>query len=230
MASSWMGLFSAAKSRSFAKIIHSRTCTKDKLCIRGTLGARGRSKPHSSEKPGATTTRDSAALTVFARARLSISGNPAQTIILKCDCNPEHTPQVPASDGIPPILYSMACHRCSSSLVTGRSASCSRPVDRPTDDRGAHPAPLAGLDSPHAVSRTLQIHSAQPNLARSPARCDRRRGRALLPPPWIRLARDPNRCPRRFGRRSHSRSFHHYPATGKKPILRNWPFNPPQGR
>ena len=64
-------------------------------------------------------------------------------------------------------------------------------------------APLAGLDSPHAVSRTLQIHSPQPNLARSPARCHRRGGRAFLPAPWVRLAPDPNRCRRRSGRRSH---------------------------
>jgi hypothetical protein len=104
-------------------------------------------------------------------------------------------------------------------LVACRADPCGRPVDRPTDNCGAHPARLAGLDSPHAVSRTLQIHSAQPNLARSPARCNRRGGRALLPAPWIRLARDSNRCRRRFGRRSHSRSFHHYAATRKKPIF-----------
>jgi len=48
--------------------------------------------------------------------------------------------------------------------------------------------------------------------------------------PWIRLARDPNRCRRRFGRRSHSRSFHHYAATRKKPILRNGPLYPPQAQ
>src|ERR1039458_5768610 len=167
---------------------------------------------------------------VFARARSSISGIPAQAIILKCDCNAEYTHQDPASGGLPPILYSMACHRRGASLVACRADPCGRAVDRPTDNRGAHPAPLAGLDSPHAVSRTLQIHSAQPNLARSPARCNRRRGRALLPAPWVRLARDPNRCRRRFGRRSHSRSFHHYAATRKKPILRNGPLYPPQGR
>jgi hypothetical protein len=40
------------------------------------------------------------------------------------------------------------------------------------------------------------------------------------------LARDPNRCRRRFGGRSHSRSFHHYAATRKKPILRNGPLYP----
>ena len=51
----------------------------------------------------------------------------------------------------------------------------------------------------HSVSRTLQIHSAQPNLARSPTRCSRSGGRALLPAPRVRLARDPNRCRRRFG-------------------------------
>ena len=40
-----------------------------------------------------------------------LCGNPAQAIILKSDCNAEHTHQDPASDGLPPILYSMACRR-----------------------------------------------------------------------------------------------------------------------
>jgi hypothetical protein len=61
-------------------------------------------------------------------ATLSISGNP-QAIILKRDCNAEHTTQDLASDGIPPILYSMACHRGADSLVIGRAAPCSRAVD-----------------------------------------------------------------------------------------------------
>ncbi len=164
---------------------------------------------------------------VFARTRSSISGNPAQAVILKCDCHAEHRHQDPASDGFPPALYSMACHRRGASLVGCRADSCGRPVDRPTDNRGAHPAPLAGLDSPHAVSRTLQIHSAQPNLARSPALGYRRGGWALLPASWVRLAPDPNRCRTRFGRRSHSRSIHHYAATRKKPILLNETLFPP---
>src|SRR5208283_4666875 len=84
----------------------------------------------------------------------------------------------PLFDGL-----SSAC----ASLVACRADPCGRPVDRPIVNRGAPPAPLAGLDSPHFVSRTLQIHSAQPNLARSPARCYRRGGRALLPAPWVRL-------------------------------------------
>src|ERR1700720_1365368 len=94
----------------------------------------------------------------------TISGSPAQAVILKCDFNPEPTRPDPASDGLPPILYSMACHRLGASLVACRADPCGRPVDRPIDNRGAHPAPLAGMDSPHAVSRTLQFHSAQPNL------------------------------------------------------------------
>ena len=80
-----------------------------------------------------------------------------------------------------------------------------------------------------ALSRTLQIHSAQPNLARSPARRHRRRGRALLPAPRIRLARSPNRRPAGFRRRAHSRSLHHHPATRKEPVLRNQPLVSPQG-
>ncbi len=74
-----------------------------------------------------------------------------------------------------------------------------------------------------------KFNSAQRNLARSPARCNRRGGRALLPAPWVRLARDRNRCRRRFGTRSHSRSFHHYAATCKEPIFRNGPLCPSQG-
>src|SRR6266403_1128705 len=66
-------------------------------------------------------------------ARSSIGGNPAQAIILKCDCNAEHTHQDPASHGLPPILYSMACHRRGASLVACRADPCDRPVDRPTD-------------------------------------------------------------------------------------------------
>jgi hypothetical protein len=59
----------------------------------------------------------------------------------------------------------MVSRRCSGPLVACRACPCGRPVDRSTDHRGAHPAPFAGLDSPQAVSRTLQIRSAQPNLA-----------------------------------------------------------------
>src|SRR5260370_37004082 len=56
----------------------------------------------------------------------------------------------------------MAGRRRGISLVACRADPGGRTVDRPTDDGGAHRAPLAGLDSPNAVSRTLQIHSAQP--------------------------------------------------------------------
>ena len=87
----------------------------------------------------------------------------------------------------------MACHRPGSSLVDPRADPCCSPVDRPADNCSAHPAPRAGLDSPHALSRTLPFHSAQSNLRRSPARCNRRGRLALLPAPWIRLARGPNR-------------------------------------
>src|ERR1700752_3395073 len=85
--------------------------------------------------------------------RRAISGNPAQAVILKCDFNPEHAPPDPASDELPPILYSMARHRRGAFLVTCRADPRRRPVDRPTDNRGAHAAPLAGLESPQAVSR-----------------------------------------------------------------------------
>src|ERR1700722_1243197 len=106
---------------------------------------------------------------------LTIGGdNPVQVSIRKCDCNAEHTHQDPPWEALRPILYSMACHRRGASLVACRADPSGRTVDRPAHNRGAHPAPLAGLDSPHAVSRTLQIHSAHPNLCRSPTRCNRR--------------------------------------------------------
>ena len=146
-------------------------------------------------------------------------GNPAQASILNCDSKIIHAPQDRTLEWFSPILCSMANHRFVASLVACRAAPCGRPMDRSTDNRSAHPAPLAGLDSPHAVSGTIQIRSAQPDLARSPARCHRRGRLALLPAPWLRLARDPTRCRRRYGRRSHARRFHPYAATCKKPIL-----------
>jgi len=115
-------------------------------------------------------------------------------------------------------------------LVACCAAPRGCPVDRPTDHRGALGTPLAGVDSPHAVSRTVRIRSAEPNLARFPARGHRRGRRALLPASWIRLARDPNRSGRRYGRPAHSRRVHPYPATRKKPVLRDGTLDPPQGR
>src|SRR5260221_5867714 len=141
----------------------STTATSQSAVKPGTIAKRGLSRSQHS---------------VFAHTRSSISGNPAQTMILRCDCNAGHTHQDSASDGLPPILYSMACHRRGASLVACRTDLCGSPVDRPIDNHGAHPTPLAGLDSPQAGSRTLPIHSAPPNLGRTPARCKRRTGHA----------------------------------------------------
>src|SRR5277367_3358188 len=124
----------------------------------------------------------------------------------------------------------MVSDRSGASLVACCGGPCGCPVDRPTDDRGAHGAPSKRLDTPHAVSRTIRICSAQPNLARPPACCHRGGRRALLPASWIRLARDGNRCRGRYGRRPHSRRIHPYAATGKKSILRNRPLDSPQRR
>ena len=88
----------------------------------------------------------------------------------------------------------MVSHRSGASLVPCCADSCGCPVDRPTDHRGANGAPIAGMDSPHAVSRTIRIRSAEPNRARFPACCDRRGRRAFLPA---------------------SRRVHPYAATGK---------------
>src|SRR5215475_5784465 len=51
------------------------------------------------------------------------------------------------------------------SVVAGRADLGGGAVDRPAHNRSAPAAPLAGLDPPHALSRTLQVHSAQPNLS-----------------------------------------------------------------
>src|SRR5256885_15018307 len=153
--------------------------------------------------------------------RAELPGPPRRTL-------PSHG--AAATDGLRPILYSMGCYWRGGSLVACRADSGGRAVDRPTDDRGAHAAPFAGLEPTQTLSRTLQIHSAQPNLKRSPARCGCGRGRALLPAPWIRLAGDPNRRRRRSGRRSRTWSFHHHTATRKKLILWNRPLFRPQGR
>src|ERR1700739_472213 len=99
-----------------------------------------------------------------------------QAVILKCDSNGEHTNHAgernhdPRSEEFLAVVYSMGGHRRGASLVACRADDCGRAVYRPADNRGAHAAALAGLDSPHAVSRTLQIHSAQPNLGGSAAR------------------------------------------------------------
>ena len=122
--------------------------------------------------------------------------NPAQTIILKCERKLRHIRQGPASEKLSPVLCSMAFHRSSASLVACCADPCGCPVDRPTDHRGAHGAPLAGLDSPHAISRTIRIRSAKPHLDRFPTRRHRRGRRALLSASWIRLAGDPNRSGR----------------------------------
>src|SRR5437762_13780271 len=91
------------------------------------------------------------AVTVVLLKRCRLAGhyvNPAQTIILKCDGKPRHTHQDPASESPSPILCSMVSHRRGASLVACCTDPCGCPVDRPTDHRGAHATPLAGLDSP----------------------------------------------------------------------------------
>src|ERR1700752_3740201 len=86
--------------------------------------------------------------------------NPAQTIILKCGWKFRYTPQDPASE-LSPILRTMLSHRGGASLVYCCADPCGCPLDRPTDHRGAHGASLAGMDSPHAVSRTIRIRRAE---------------------------------------------------------------------
>src|ERR1700733_8348057 len=89
----------------------------------------------------------------------------APAIILKCDQESNHTPQRHTSKGLSYLLCSMVWPRCSVSLVACRVDARSRPVGQPTDNRGADPASLAGLDPQHAVSRTLQICTPQSDLA-----------------------------------------------------------------
>src|SRR5580704_9463648 len=72
-------------------------------------------------------------------------------------------------------------------LVAGRADPRVGPMDQSADHRGAYGAPLASLDSPHSVSRTIRIRPTESNLARFSACGHRRRGCAFLPAPWIRL-------------------------------------------
>src|SRR5215813_1743549 len=69
----------------------------------------------------------------------------SKAIILKGDCEARHTNQCPASEGSPSNLSPMACHWCSGCVVACRDEPSGCTVDRPTVDRGAHPAPAAGL-------------------------------------------------------------------------------------
>lgn len=59
----------------------------------------------------------------------------------------------------------MVSHRSGASLVACFVDPFGNPVDGPADHDGAHRAPLAGMDSPQAVSRTIPIRFAEPNLA-----------------------------------------------------------------
>jgi len=149
--------------------------------------------------------------------------------ILRCDSKAIDTLQKPNSGRLPPIHSSIASHQRTASLVACRAASCCRAVDRPTHNGSSYAAPRAVLDSPHALSQAVQIHSAPPNLAQSAARCHRCGGRAFLPASWIWLARDSTRCRGRHGRRSHARRFHDHAAADQKLVLRNGPLLPPQG-
>jgi hypothetical protein len=163
------------------------------------------SRPHSLLRPGLIRQprhgpRRLSTILKLVCVRTIHRDNSARAIILKLDCNLKPSHPVAASIRLPPIFYSLACHRRPASLVPRRADPRRRPLDRSANHRSAHPAPLSGLDSPRALSRTLQIHSTEPNLTRPPARRNRRRRRALLPAPWIRLARDRNRRPGRFRR------------------------------
>jgi len=76
----------------------------------------------------------------------SISGNPAQAIILKCDCNAEHThTMTPLRRG---FLRSMIRWLVIGLVLLWSLAAlilvAARWIDPPTN-RGAHAAPLAGL-------------------------------------------------------------------------------------
>src|ERR1700722_17851293 len=92
------------------------------------------------------------------------SWDSAQAVILKCDCNAGQRHQAAAPDEFPPILYSMGCRRRGGALGGCGADAGGCAVDRPAYDSGAHAAPLAGLDSRRALSRTLRIRSAAPNL------------------------------------------------------------------
>src|SRR5215469_16306080 len=90
-------------------------------------------------------------------------------IILRRDRNTRRTTKSPGSEGYFTIPYSTARRRrvasSAFSLVLYRPDACWLSLDRSTDDRSADAAALPVLVSQHDLSRTLQVHSAQPNFA-----------------------------------------------------------------
>src|ERR1700722_19022125 len=86
------------------------------------------------------------------------------------------------------------------------------------------------MDSWQALSRALQIYSAEGNFAGFSARGDCRGGCAVLHAPWVRLAGDRDRCRRRYGRRPDSRRVDDYAATGEEFVFRDRAVDFAQGR
>src|SRR5579863_5825933 len=153
-----------------------------------------------------------------------------ETIILKCDGKSRHSAEGSTLERLALVVCSMVSDWSGGSLVACCADPCSCAVDRPADHGGAHAAPLASVDSRHALSRAIRIRFARRNLARFPTCRDCRGRRALLRASWIRLAGDADRCGRRYGRRTHPRWVHAYAATCQKLILRNRPLDSAQGR
>jgi hypothetical protein len=142
---------------------HSRQVTPPAIAlfIRRTAASFSAPQPPSTWVDPATESWSSQTCTILKLicVRTIHRDNSARAIILKLDCNLKPSHPVAASIRLPPIFYSLARHRRPASLVPRRADPRRRPLDRPANHRSAHPAPLSGLDSPRALSRTLQVHS-----------------------------------------------------------------------
>src|SRR5215471_3225102 len=113
----------------------------------------------------------------------------ARAIILVRDRDTERTRQYSAEDQLTSVPFAADRHwRVAGSdlvVVHRRADAYSLSVDRSTDNRSAYAATLSGLDSRHVLPQTIQVHSAQPNLAGSSARSDCCRGYSFLPASWV---------------------------------------------
>ena len=90
-------------------------------------------------------------------------------IIVERDRDGQYIRKAAASDELPSIPDCTARLRCVASsglcLVAGCADARSGAMDRSADNRCARPAPVAGFDSQHSLSGTIQVHSARPGLA-----------------------------------------------------------------
>ena len=149
-------------------------------------------------------------------------------LFLSCDCDAEHRSQRPASDCLLPVFYSMVV--IGVVLLWSLAALIlvvARWIDPPTTAVQIQRHLQAWIQRTPYRKRYTFIPLSQISadlqhavIAAEDARFYQHHGFDWHDPPRRR----------RFGRRSHSWSFHHYPATRYNSILRNGPLRSPKGR